>query len=147
MRTDEAQTPVMDEAAFAALIEAYGADPMRWPQDRRAAALALAQTPSVARRLDSAARLDAALAMLAAPQPKAALSGRILADAERHVTIRTRLRRWLVGAGLIGIGLAGGLTGAMAVAVVLPGQGAGLEIASGDTAFGAIDSDLIRETP
>lgn len=146
MRTD-AQTPGLDETAFAALVEAYGADPNRWPQDRRAAARAFAETPVGARRLAAAARLDAALARLAGPPPSAALAGRLLADAERRVTIRTRLRRWLVGAGLIGIGLAGGLSGAVAVAVVLPGQGASLEIASGDTAFGAIDSTLIQETP
>ncbi|TRL31113.1 hypothetical protein FNA46_24580, partial [Rhizobium straminoryzae] len=98
MRTD-ARTPEMDQAAFAALVETYGADPKRWPEKRRAAALVFAETPDGAESLRRAARLDAALDLAHPPMPAAALAGRILAGAEQRVTFAIRLRRFLVGAG------------------------------------------------
>lgn len=66
---------------FADLVTAYGADPVRWPGNERAAAQALAQASSEARRLlQEAASLDAVLMHAPAPEPSADLASRIMAQ-------------------------------------------------------------------
>ncbi|MCF1460575.1 hypothetical protein FS827_04490 [Agrobacterium vitis] len=110
----------MDAERFRALAEAYGGDRKRWPEDRRRAADIFAATEAGRAMVEEASRLDAFLALSAPPSPSAALTGRILQSADKRVTLRRRLHRWLVGAGLLGVGLAGGLTGALAVAIVAP---------------------------
>jgi hypothetical protein len=89
-----------------ALLEAYGADPDRWPPEERNAALALlAQTPEAQRWRDASARLDALLDQAPAYGGSPALIARILAatPAPAPTTIRTppanrrltrRLRAW-----------------------------------------------------
>ena len=79
---------------FAALLEAYGADPARWPDAERAAARALLERSSEARmRRDAAAALDALLDRAATAQPSSALAERILARAPaRPKVIRLRAR-------------------------------------------------------
>lgn len=73
----------MDLARLEALLAAYGADPARWPDDERDAALALLARSAEARALrDAAARLDAALDAVPAPEPPSAdLVARVLAAA------------------------------------------------------------------
>lgn len=88
---------------------------------------------------NSDAELKALLSAYRVAPPDAALAGRILQSGQTHVTIRRRIARWLVGAGLVGLGLAGGLTGAATVAVLLPSQT--LMRTDYETAFGSIQPD------
>lgn len=75
------QTPLSRER-FQALLDAYGADPRRWPSEERQAAQALLAQDARARRLqDEAGQLDRLLDAWQAPEPSAALMGRILAAA------------------------------------------------------------------
>lgn len=72
----------LDRARFDVLLDAYGADPERWPEEERAAALALLQRDPEARGLRAqAARLDALLAVAEPAKPSPALVARILAAA------------------------------------------------------------------
>ncbi|RWX81093.1 hypothetical protein EPK99_01815 [Neorhizobium lilium] len=135
----------MDLERFRALVEAYGGDRKRWPEDRREAADRVAATEAGRALVREACRLDAFLALSATSLPPAALTGRILQSADKRITLRRRLQRWLVGAGLVGVGLAGGLTGALAVAVVAPPPQ--IPIADTATAFGNImtEAEIAQE--
>ena len=80
----------MKLARFSAIIEAYGADPDRWPADERAEALAMAKSSIPAARAQAEARaLDSALMQQAFPD--------IAHDAERftllHAAIMSGVRR------------------------------------------------------
>lgn len=82
---------------LAALLDAYGADPGRWPADERAAAEALlAASPAARARRDEAARLDALLDLVPAPAPTADLADRIVVAARPRA--RRRLSRALIAA-------------------------------------------------
>ena len=71
----------MDTNRFAELLDAYGADPRRWPANERAAALALAQASTEARRLlEQATATDALLAMPPSIAPSSDLAARIMAQ-------------------------------------------------------------------
>lgn len=70
----------MPLARLRALVDAYGANPDRWPADERAAAERLLSTSPEARRYrDAAAGLDALLDLAREPEPPVALRERILA--------------------------------------------------------------------
>lgn len=57
-------------ARFSALLEAYGAEPRRWPEAERALALDFARAhPDAEAEWQAAAHLDALLDSLPAPQP------------------------------------------------------------------------------
>jgi hypothetical protein len=77
--------PNMDQVRLRALLDAYGADPERWPEAERTAAQSLLAGSEAARaELAAAAALDATLDALAEPPaPSPALSARILAAAPR----------------------------------------------------------------
>jgi hypothetical protein len=157
--TDEAKK--ISPTEFFALVDAYGANERRWPMEKRAAAARFAKTPEGAGYLERAAPLDRLLAHSTTPAPSPALSARVLSTeafsaAGRRALLRQRLRRWWTGAGLVGLGLAGGLTGAIAVTAILPGQPAafgdgvagsyqaGLGFGTGgsaETAFGTVPAD------
>jgi hypothetical protein len=106
---------------FRRLIEAYGADPARWPPPERAAALALLATSAQARAaLEDARRLDALLAADRRPAPDASLAESIIARAaaqpqERPARSDRRLepggwslpRLWPQAAGLLAAALLG----------------------------------------
>ena len=63
----------MQRARLQRLIDAYGADPARWPAaERDAAKRLLAETPAMSARLEDAARLDRALDDFNPAVPKAA---------------------------------------------------------------------------
>jgi len=65
-----------------AIIDAYGGDPLRWPDAERGPALALLARSADARRLHAdALRLDAALDLLPASAPSPGLEERIVAAA------------------------------------------------------------------
>jgi hypothetical protein len=83
---------------FAVLLDAYGADPARWPDAERAAARALLDRSSEARaRRDAAAALDALLDRAATVEPSSALAERILSQASQRPKV-IRLRARVVGA-------------------------------------------------
>lgn len=68
-----------------AILAAYGADPRRWPDAERTAALALlARSPDVHARADAARGLDAALDRVRADVPTAA-AARVAAWIDRSV--------------------------------------------------------------
>lgn len=71
---------------FATLVEAYGADPHRWPVAERAAAQALLAASTEARRLlQQAEALDLVLSVPpAAIEPSDALRARIMAQVTPH---------------------------------------------------------------
>lgn len=135
----------MDLERFRALLEAYGGDRKRWPEDKRGMADLFASTEAGRALVREAWGMDAFLALSATPSPSAALTGRILQSADKSVTLRRRLQRWLVGIGLVGVGLAGGVTGALAVAVFAsPPQ---IPITDTVTAFGNVmtESEIAQE--
>ncbi len=75
---------IMDLARLAAILDAYGADPRRWPQDERAAALALlADSPEARALCDAAEALDTLLDAPVPPAPSPELRAAILAAAQR----------------------------------------------------------------
>jgi len=79
----------MTPARLHAILDAYGADPARWPAAERDAALALLARSAEARRHhDQAARLDAALDAAPVDVPSPALAGRILRAAPRPGALR-----------------------------------------------------------
>jgi hypothetical protein len=64
------------------VMDAYGAEPARWPADERAGAQALLRRSPEARALqDEARRLDRALDLMPGIGPSSALTDRILAQA------------------------------------------------------------------
>jgi hypothetical protein len=88
MSDRESMTP----SRFVALLDAYGADPARWPDAEVAAARALLERSAEARaQRDEAAALDAALDALPATTPSPALTARILAAAPAARGARPRL--------------------------------------------------------
>jgi hypothetical protein len=119
-------------ARFRDLLDAYGAEPLRWPDAERDAALALLETSAEARAaLDAEARFDALLDAGPALAPSPALAARILAAApQARLTPGERLKAfwddlfpsvpvWKPAAGLA---LAAAL-GAWAPAAALPALG------------------------
>ncbi len=124
-------------ARFEGLLDAYGAEPRRWPADRRAAAEALLARSSDARALLAAARrLDALLDTAPAEPAPAHLIGRVLAAAPQP---RPRRDGWFAGwlkpaagiafAAVLGLGLGG---------LVSPFGSAGSELADADSVTLAI---------
>ncbi|HEX8445266.1 MAG TPA: hypothetical protein VF649_01515 [Sphingomonas sp.] len=108
-----------DPARFAALADAYGGDPARWPAADRTAAWSVMGEPWAAAILHDAGRLDDWLDCAAPVTASASLAARILADApDRHTRLRGR-PRWTWGLGFGATGLAGLCAGAAAMAAVL----------------------------
>ena len=74
----------MDEHRFREILDAYGAEPRRWPEAERAVAQAFLRDHSnAAKWAAEAAALDAALDVTPATRPSALLARRILAGAPR----------------------------------------------------------------
>ncbi len=77
-------TDTMRLDRFRAIVAAHGADPARWPAAERVACDSLLASSVAAQELVAdAARLDAALESLPAPQPSLAIRTAILAAAPR----------------------------------------------------------------
>ena len=67
------------------VLDCYGADPRRWPQEEREPALVLLSRSAEARRYrDEVVRLDRALDLAPVEPPSAALAARVLAAAPRR---------------------------------------------------------------
>jgi hypothetical protein len=109
----------MTPERFHQIVEAYGAEPRRWPSHERAAAQAWAQLhrDEADAVLNAAADLDAWLAADKVDPPGAALQQRILgaAPVRQPVQRMPRRRLWWSGAAVAGVGLLGGVAGAFAV--------------------------------
>jgi hypothetical protein len=116
------QTP-MSEARFRAIVDAYGADAHRWPDAERDAARAWADAHRGEARalLDAAAGLDDWLDRFEVAPASDELHRRIVASAPRPRqqrwlwTMPERGRSWWSGVALAGVGLLGGVTGALAM--------------------------------
>jgi hypothetical protein len=70
------------------LLDAYGADPARWPDAERDAAMAMINAdPTLAARRDEAAVLDGLLMQAETPQPSAAFwkARQVMAKRYRHL--------------------------------------------------------------
>jgi hypothetical protein len=110
---------------FRAIVDAYGADPRRWPEAERAqarewAALHRGEAEAV---LAEATCIDAWLGSAAVAPPDDVLHRRIVASAPGRRRLRQPARVWWSGVAAAGIGLAGGLAGALAVSFfVLTGR-------------------------
>ena len=109
----------MTPERFHQIVEAYGADPQRWPPQERAAAQAWA---SVHRQqaqawLAEAAGLDAWLATDRLAPPDTSLQQRIVASAPARPARRAtpQRRAWWWSGAAVGVGLLGGVAGALAV--------------------------------
>jgi hypothetical protein len=73
---------------FAAIMDAYGTSPERWPADEHAAAEALlAETPAAQALATEAAKLDLMLAAAPVEAPSAALVERLMAARPRAATV------------------------------------------------------------
>lgn len=95
---------------FERLVEAFGADPRRWPQAERAAAEAfLAGNVDARARLVAAAEIDSLLSLASTPEPSDLLHRRVLRAAPRKAAI-TPLG-WLSGAGWAAAAAAGVFVG------------------------------------
>jgi hypothetical protein len=109
----------MTPERFHQIVEAYGADPRRWPLQERAAAQAWAQSHRAEADavLSDAAGIDAWLAADKLDPPGAALQQRIVerAPVRQPVDRAGRRRLWWSGAAVAGVGLLGGVAGAFAV--------------------------------
>ncbi|TKC91192.1 hypothetical protein FAZ69_07485 [Trinickia terrae] len=111
----------MTPERFRAIVEAYGAEARRWPAAERESALDWAERhrQEADALMAESAWLDARLASDEAPRPGDALYLRIVEMApqagRRTVAKKRRSRVWWSGAAFAGVGLAGGLAGALAV--------------------------------
>jgi hypothetical protein len=132
----------MTEGRFAALLEAYGAAPRRWPEDERDAALVFARAdPRAAALLDAAADIDDLLHAHRVPAPSAELAAAVIARAPRRRWTRARL--WWAALGLGVAGASGALAGSAATAALeRPAFAVPLYGHDDATAFG----DLAEET-
>ncbi|GLQ80084.1 hypothetical protein GCM10007881_36030 [Mesorhizobium huakuii] len=136
----------MDARRFAALTEAYGSDPRRWPKAEREAAIAYASSETGQAISRNAGALDALLDGYRVPHPGKALHDTILRTADRYVVRRRRQRFWWLGLGLAGIGLAGAVAGLALVTVVTPEvQPDHYVLDANATAFGDAGPDTIEE--
>ena len=149
----------MTPERFIALLDAYGADPQRWPEAEREAgrALATAGPADLRERVAHAAALDASLAAHTVAGADADLMRRIMAGSPVGApTAMTQGAQpwwanlsWLwPGAGFAGAGFAGSVAGAVAVSVVLgtmPPQRVATDWPERATAFSEVSADWSEE--
>jgi len=106
----------MTPERFHQIVEAYGADARRWPPHERAAAQAWARSHRVEAdvALAQAAGIDAWLAADKVEPPSLELQRRIVERAPVR-WLFARGRWWWSGAAVAGVGLLGGVAGALAM--------------------------------
>jgi len=126
----------MDMKEFKALVEAHGANPARWPEDRRAEAEAFAKTENaeVTLILKDAAALDGYLDRAAQVTPSELLIARVMAKAPTSAFSDWRQAAAAAALALI-VGTAGGYAGG---AFVLPNDTASEYYAN---AFDGLDTE------
>jgi hypothetical protein len=112
----------MTPERFAELVEIYGAELRRWPEEQRdAASLCMETHPEeTARALQAARWLDGSLDRYAMPRPGTGLTKAIIDASPPLRAAARRMRLWRQGAGFAALGLAGALAGALAIAVLIP---------------------------
>ncbi|HVW57704.1 MAG TPA: hypothetical protein VHC00_18670 [Rhizobiaceae bacterium] len=112
----------MTPERFAELVEIYGAELRRWPEEQREAASACMKKhpKETARALQAARMLDETLDRYAVPGPGARLTTAIIDASPPLRAAARRIRLWRQGVGFAALGLAGALAGALAIAVLLP---------------------------
>jgi hypothetical protein len=142
----------MNIERFKILVEAYGADPSRWPEGERDAAVAFAETSPEARRLlAEAAALDRLLDAAETTPAARALEERILATfserprsfARWYDVLTARPLPWLPGAAIAASLALGLMVGAALPGVAGIGDGAAVDPAL--IALGGGDADLWSE--
>lgn len=125
MKSTDDESTVMDLERFEVLLDAYGAEPDRWPDDERAPAAALLERSEAARALlEGAAELDALLGEVPDEAPSAQLRRQVLAAApappqswlERLDRLTERLwpftPRWQPASALVAAAILGLVAGA-----------------------------------
>lgn len=118
-------------ARFEALLDAYGAEPRRWPTDRRAAAEALlARSPEAQALHAAAARLDGLIDAAKIEPAPAHLIGRVLAAAPTAAAPRAS---WLATLFKPALGLAFAAVLGLALGGVISPFGNGSEVADAET--------------
>lgn len=112
----------MTAELFRELVETYGAEPRRWPQGRRQAAIAFMEdhNEEAAIILETGRRVDDALDRYVVRGPSATLTRIIIESAPSIRVTARRARLWKEGASFAAVGLAGALIGALAIAVLVP---------------------------
>jgi hypothetical protein len=139
----------MTPERFQTIVEAYGADPRRWPEQERAAAEAWAalHRDEAQTMLSGSAGLDAWLGSHSVAPPDRELEQRIVASGPKPRAPRLRRMVWWSGAAVAGVGLAGGLAGAFVVSFfVLTGAASPVhELSYLTTAFGGSSADWSGE--
>lgn len=128
----------MTPERFAEIVGAYGSRSSRWPQAERDAALAFMQShpDAIGKLRAEASLLDGLLdSSVVAPAGRELQQAILRAAAMRHAapafraadsrarvkpTLWQRAGFWGRGAGIVGIGLAGALAGALTLAIVVP---------------------------
>jgi hypothetical protein len=110
----------MTPERFRTIVDAYGADPHRWPEQERAAAERWAEQhrSEADAVLGESASLDVWLASHTVAAPKREFFERVVEAAVAAAPVRRPAKRgrfWWQGAAFAGIGLAGGVAGAFAV--------------------------------
>lgn len=132
----------MDLTRFSALADAYGGRVQTWPEAERSAALAFAQSEEGKAVLHRAAGLDSLLAGYEVPPPSIDLHARIVQAGTASLAPRARARRWWLGFGLAGVGLAGALAGTLAIAMLdMPSRSDHFNLETAATAFGDTGTD------
>jgi hypothetical protein len=107
----------MNAERFAVLLDAYGAEPRRWPESERDAALAFVRGDiRAAAMMEAAGEIDDLLALHHVPAPSPTLASLIVARAPRRNWRRVRLWWMALGLGLAGAG--GALAGSAATAAL-----------------------------
>ena len=112
----------MTPERFVHLADAYGADLQRWPLAEQAPGQALLESGSAVAReaLDAARWLDAQLDshQLAFVDP--ALARQIRQSAPRPASFWSRYTSWLSPASVVGVGIAGVVTGILVASMSVP---------------------------
>lgn len=128
---------MMDLDRFNAILEAYGADPARWPDAEHAEAEALLRAnPAAKTAFDRAAELDALIAPAAiAPAPSEMLTARLL----RAVPQPEFLGDWKHVAAAAALALVVGLGGGYASGALVPASD---DEAYYEIAFDGLESDV-----
>lgn len=112
----------MTSKRFAELVAAYGAEPRRWPEGQRQAAMAFMEDhpEEAAPVLENGRSLDEALDRYVVSAPSAKLILMITESAPSIRAAARRVRLWRQGAGFAAVGLAGALAGALAITLLMP---------------------------
>ena len=112
----------MTPERFAYLADAYGADLQRWPVTEQRAAQALLDggDPAAREALDEAGWLDAQLDSYQLALTDPALARQIRQSAPRRRSFWSRYANWLSPAGLVGVGIAGIVSGMLVASMSVP---------------------------